>query len=533
MSYNPNYNSGGYAQPGGGGPGGFAPNPGQPYGASPGGFPGAPQMPGFPPAFPDQPGGGSYYPPPPDSRGYAPPSGYPPPGGSYPPPGGPPPPSGHGGYPPPGGPPPSAYGAPSGPPPPPTAPRPNQSSYAPAYVNAGAPPGGYGAPPGPPPPQGQYGGFAPPPGPPGMGMGGPGQEPPTVLYRDITVHNPRFNGGMMVYGYEKDQIKRDCDEIVKIADKEKKLIEFLTRLGPLRLEVLAHEFPSHNQKGETLHRLVERKTTRYVEAGLLGLVLGPIKYDAERVKQAIQGVGTDESLLDEILVDLTPSDVSLLAYVYEQRYKKPLLRAVQGDLSGDINNFYGELLNPQRVLRPSYPGQHGMNMNAHPDDPQQLLEDDVSKLHKSGAGRVGTNESTFYGILTGRTYDHLVQVCRRYQAKHGKTLSHDLKNEFSGHTLDVLLRLVAGIEGHPRHPELSPRDARDAVLLEETMAGFGTKDGLLVMRLLRAHWSRRRMEMIGGAYLKIYGKTLTRRVEGETSGAFEDLLVAMIKGPAF
>ncbi|KAF7354032.1 Annexin A4 [Mycena venus] len=444
--------------------------------------------------------------------------------------------------------------------------------YHPGYAPPpGQPPSTYGAPP----PQPGYGGYAPPPGPApgatpaGSAAGGampvPGgfmkpPEPPTVLYRDITVHNPRFEGGLSVYGYGREDIKRDCDEIVKYADKDKKLIEILTRLGPLKMEVLAHEFPSHNHKGETLYRLVERKTTRYVEAGLLGLVLGPIRYDAERVRDAIQGLGTKESLLDELILDLSPTDVGHLAYVYEQKYKVGLLQAVQGDLSGNVRKLFTVALDSTRILRPYFPpggppppadpnappaagaegaaaakptGPKKESWEINGDKPQELLEVDVKKLVDGGVGRLGTNEDAFYKILTGRTHEHLIHVCRHYAEKRKKPLSQDIKNEFSGHDRQALLHIVAGAEVNLRYPELDPQAVRDANLLEDTMAGLGTNDTLLVMRILRAHWARRRMDAISAAYLRIHEKTLTRRVQGETSGAFEDLLIAMIKGPQY
>jgi hypothetical protein len=50
------------------------------------------------------------------------------------------------------------------------------------------------------------------------------------------------------------------------------VIKTLTSLGPLKLEVVAHEFPSH--KGETLHRFVERKTTGNVECVFFLFELG-------------------------------------------------------------------------------------------------------------------------------------------------------------------------------------------------------------------------------------------------------------------
>ncbi|KAJ6566865.1 hypothetical protein B0H19DRAFT_1138766 [Mycena capillaripes] len=561
-------------------PGGYAPPPGAPGGypaqapyPSPGGFAGA-QMPGYPP--PGAPGQG-YYPPP---AGY-PPAGYPTPGapagGYYPPPGaGYPPPAGYppAGYPPPGAPPgapaPGAYapGYPYQQPPAPGAPG---APYHPGYAPPPGAPGGYA---GYPPPAGYAPavpqGYAPPASPnpnaanPNQagGMPTPGSapmrapEPPTVLYRDITVHNPRFDGGLSVYMYGKDDIKRDCDEIVKNAGSDKKLIEILTRLGPLKMEVVSHEFPHHNHKGETLYHLVERKTTRYIEAGLLGLILGPIRYDAERVRDAVVGIGTKEDILDEIILDLSPSDVGLLAYVYEQKYKTRLSAEVGNDLSGNVKKLFTQALDSTRKLRPNFgpvpgapppvatpatnapgtAGKPGTTAAAEViDDPETLLQDDVKKLTKSGVGRVGTNEDTFYRILTGRTPTHMIQICRKYQEVNKRLLSQDLKGEFSGHDLRALLYIVSGAEANAnaRYPDLNPQAVRDAKLLEDTMAGMGTNDGLLVMRILRAHWCRWRMDAISAAYLRVYEKTLTRRVQGETSGAFEDLLVAMIRGPAY
>ena len=53
---------------------------------------------------------------------------------------------------------------------------------------------------------------------------------------------------------------------------------------------------------------------------------------------------------------------------------------------------------------------------------------------------------------------------------------------------------------------------RDAILLEEAMAGAGTKDALLTQRIIRAHWDRNHIA----------------QVKGETSGDYEKLLVALL-----
>ena len=48
-------------------------------------------------------------------------------------------------------------------------------------------------------------------------------------------------------------------------------------------------------------------------------------------------------------------------------------------------------------------------------------------------------------------------------------------------------------------------------------------------RLIRAHWNPARFEAIKDAHKRRYGKMLEHRVKGETSGAYRDLLVAIVR----
>lgn len=73
------------------------------------------------------------------------------------------------------------------------------------------------------------------------------------------------------------------------------------------------------------------------------------------------------------------------------------------------------------------------------------------------------------------------------------------------------------------------RAAAEAVRLEEAMAGPGTKDRLLVQRIVRAHWDQQFMDQVAAEYQKIVRKDLVKRIQGETSGDYERLLVACVK----
>jgi annexin A7/11 len=70
-----------------------------------------------------------------------------------------------------------------------------------------------------------------------------------------------------------------------------------------------------------------------------------------------------------------------------------------------------------------------------------------------------------------------------------------------------------------------------AQLLEDAMAGMGTKDHLLVSRVIRYHWDRNTVANIKGAYQKRFGRSLGSRIKGETSGDYQRMLLACIGEP--
>lgn len=92
--------------------------------------------------------------------------------------------------------------------------------------------------------------------------------------------------------------------------------------------------------------------------------------------------------------------------------------------------------------------------------------------------------------------------------------------EFSGHMKDALLFQLRHAVDKYMHA---------ARLLEDSMAGMGTKDHLLVARVVRFHWDRNELANIKGAYQQKYRRSLSSRIEGETSGDYKRLMVACIE----
>lgn len=93
------------------------------------------------------------------------------------------------------------------------------------------------------------------------------------------------------------------------------------------------------------------------------------------------------------------------------------------------------------------------------------------------------------------------------------------QQEFSGHMQDALLFQLRHAVDKYMHA---------ALLLEEAMAGMGTKDTLLVHRVVRFHWDRNELANVKGAYQQKYRRSVASRIKGETSGDYERLMVACV-----
>jgi annexin A7/11 len=64
--------------------------------------------------------------------------------------------------------------------------------------------------------------------------------------------------------------------------------------------------------------------------------------------------------------------------------------------------------------------------------------------------------------------------------------------------------------------------------LEESMHGMGTNEDMLNRLVLRVRRDPALLNAVKGAYMQKYGKSLSHRINGETSGDYRKLLMAIV-----
>ncbi|KAI9792165.1 MAG: hypothetical protein M1816_002705 [Peltula sp. TS41687] len=441
-----------------------------------------------------QPPPGQYPPPsspypqgyPPNQYGQAPPPGqqYPPPQGQYGPPSSGPygqqPPPAAGGYGGPaqvpyGAPPQGPYGAPYGGPP---------AGYPGGYQQPlqGPPQSPYNQPPPLPqhPTQPSYGMQPPPPS--------PGYVPGQMAGGDASQDAAALNGAMKGFGTD-----------------ERTLIQVLSKKDPLQMALLVSTF--QRKYGKSLSSWIESETSSYFRDGLIALVRGPLGQDVYNVHRAIKGLGTKEDLLNDVVLSRTNADLNAIKQEYQRTYRLSLEKEIREDLSMKTAELFQMVMAAQRAEESA------------PVIPQDV-DRDVMALHQATSGGMGTDQTTTCRILSSRSDGQLRAIAQAYERRHGTKLERVIEKEFSGHMEDALLMILRGA---------TDRAMRDALLLEDTMRGAGTKDDMLLNRVIRYHWDRNHMAQVKGAYRHGYKRELASRIKGETRGDFEKLLLACIE----
>ncbi|ORX83031.1 Annexin Iv [Anaeromyces robustus] len=343
-------------------------------------------------------------------------------------------------------------------------------------------------------------GFPPPQG----GFPPPGGMPP----QQVGFQNFQPNFGQFVQPQTPLLSQMDVDEAVKrlrdsmkgLGTNENKLISVIGTYPPLQMSQIIVAY--RNKYGRSLFDDVKSETSGKFGklAGALSLTIA--EYDVRCLRKAVEGLGTDDECLLEILIGRTNSDIRFLREEYYRQYAANLVDDIKDDTSGNIRRLYSTLLKGIRD-----------ESNA-PRDPNA----DAEEFYKAGEGRIGTNDNKFITLLCTLPDNHLRQVFDCYEKKYGHPFEKAISKEFSGQIKTALKILVSSIRN---------RSEYIATLFEKSMKGLGTDDAMLI-RLAVRHRAPYVIEPIKQAYQEKYGKSLAKRIKGDTSGDYCKLLLACI-----
>jgi annexin A7/11 len=305
-------------------------------------------------------------------------------------------------------------------------------------------------------------------------------------------------------------VSREAEALRKamkgFGSNDAELIRVLAKADPLQVAAIRKTYDSRFMR--SLLDDIAKETSGSLEQGLVAVVRGPLEHDVRLLRLATEGAGTKEYVLNDILLNRSNADINAIKEAYQRTYNVSLLSELKRDLSGDYERLFDFVLAAQRAE------------DSAPVIPQQI-DAEVAEIHRATEGvKLGADAVTVCQLLSSRSDAQLRAISQAYQARYRQPLETVLKKEFHGDLEKALLLILA---------RANDRAKSDAEQLEETMKGIGTKDALLMDRVVRMHWDRAHMDRVEQAYQRTYQKDLSKEIKDETRGNQEKLLLALIK----
>lgn len=257
--------------------------------------------------------------------------------------------------------------------------------------------------------------------------------------------------------------------------------------------------------GKDLNADLKKALSGDLEGLILALMTPPAEFDAQQLHKAMAGLGTKESVLIEILLTHSNRQIGLLKQAYEQLYGKPLEKDIVGDTSGPFQRLLVSLCN-------------GARDESWTVDPVKAASQ-AKLLYKEGEAKKGVNDAAFNQVLATENFSQLHMIFDEYQRGTGHSIEQAIQHEFSGDNKECFLALVECVRN---------RAAYFAKLLHGTMKGLGTRDNDLIRLVV----SRCECDLgdIKEQYVKLFGKSLEKDIEGDCSGAYKVGLLTLVRG---
>jgi len=227
--------------------------------------------------------------------------------------------------------------------------------------------------------------------------------------------------------------------------------------------------------------------------------------DAQAIRKAIKGFGTDESVLIEILCTQSSREINEIKKEYNELFKRDLIADVKNETSSEFKHFLLAILKGLRV-----PDTGTVVAEEAETDAKQLFAIQVKNWNPSNP--------TFLDIFTQRSYQHLFYLFKQCWTKHTKEdLIESIEKNCKGNLKRGLKTIIRFSTLIP--PQYYAAQTRDALVAKKV------EDKQLIYILT----TRSEVDLIDirEEYNRLYKTPLIKQIEDVTSGKYKKILVSI------
>jgi len=293
--------------------------------------------------------------------------------------------------------------------------------------------------------------------------------------------------------------------------------------------------------------------------------------DSRRLKEAMRGLGTNDSVLIDIIAHRNRMQRMMIVADYHTQFGGDLLKDIESETSGNYRSVALKLMKPRDemlaellfeamnhagtndgvlidimtqfpyelpAVAATFQRKYGKSLETFikgetsgsyenalitllntPRPPPNVVDpvraaSDAEAFYRAGEGRIGTDERAYMTIIASNSREQLVLMDQNYRSAHPKGMEHAIKSETTGHFRDTLLAC------------LTAPDVYFANRIKEAVDGAGTNDLTLVAAFVAN--DRPQLQLIANAFQNRFGVSMAKRVSEDVSGDYKKILMALL-----
>jgi len=330
-------------------------------------------------------------------------------------------------------------------------------------------------------------------------------QPPTTQMSNLNMSQTSTSHGT-VFPIQPFDAEADCELLRKsmrgVGTDENLLISILAaRSNAQRVEV---RLRYKTMYGKDLMNDLKSELSGNLEECLLAMMEPSTLYDAKELRRAMRGAGTDEETLIDILCSRSNAQINTIKEEYKKYYKRDLEKDCVSETSGNFKRLLVSMCQANR-------DETGTVDLAK-------AQKEANDLLQAGEKKWGTDESRFNVVLASRNFNQLKATFNEYVKLSQRDILNSIDREMSGN-LKAGFKCIVQCARNPCE--------YFAERLWKSMKGAGTNDSLLIRIIV----SRSEIDLveIKTEFLRKYHKTVYKMIQGDCSGDYKKLLLAIVK----
>ena len=122
--------------------------------------------------------------------------------------------------------------------------------------------------------------------------------------------------------------------------------KYIGNCSPCELMTIAREY--HREYGKTIMKVIDEEFSSNIKKLIKTVLYAnicPSEYFAARIRNSVKGSGTNEKILNRVIITRNEIDIPIIKQYYKVLYSRDILEDIKDDVSGDYRKLLVGMIN--------------------------------------------------------------------------------------------------------------------------------------------------------------------------------------------